>query len=138
MPRHGIELAFSESGSQRGRQNCCCGRCPGNRRYFWVYEHRGGDAWLSPHARPASVGYFDTMMDASLGDERFEELLVEPGTRLDGFKLSDIEENCGVYILAHRQSGGRILVRPDTGTEVRAGDPLVVHETTEQCDSPGG
>lgn len=98
----------------------------------------GGRRLAFSAVRPASIDYFETMMGSSQGDERIEELLVESGTRLDGFTIGNIERDSGLHILAHRQSGKRLQVSPDAITEVHAGDRLVVYGSSEQFDSVGG
>jgi voltage-gated potassium channel len=84
----------------------------------------GGRRMAFLSLRPAVMEFFDLLMVAP--DARLEEILVRPGSALDGRTIEDAcAANEGVSILALKKPEGELVASPDPVTELGAGDVVV-------------
>ncbi|MDX6646202.1 MAG: voltage-gated potassium channel [Miltoncostaeaceae bacterium] len=84
----------------------------------------GGRRMAFLSLRPAVMEFFDLLMVAP--DTRLEEILVRPGSALDGRTIQEAcAANVGVSILALKKIEGALLASPDPATELGAGDVVV-------------
>jgi voltage-gated potassium channel len=75
-------------------------------------------------SRPSVVEFVDMVTVAP--DMRLEEIVVEPGTRLDGQTVGDARTaNSDVRILAVKKEGQVLVPTPDTGLVMGAGDIVI-------------
>ena len=103
----------------------------------------GADRVVSPYSiggrrlalsaiRPAAVDYFDSLADSGGADERLEEVLVAPGSPLDGVTVGECARAAGVHVLALKKGEGALEVSPGDATAIQAGDLLIVFGSREQ------
>jgi voltage-gated potassium channel len=111
-----------------------------------VLRRAGADRVVSPYAlsgtrmaflalRPAVVDFLDMVTVAP--DLRLEEVVVTPGTVLDGLAIGRIGEHVpDVTVVAVRKAGGS-LVRPEPEQVLAAGDLVVVLGPAGRLDAVG-
>ena len=103
----------------------------------------GANRVVSPHSiggrrlalsaiRPMSVDYFDSLVDAGGGDERLEEVLVAPGSPLDGITVGECGRTTGVRVLALKKEERALEVSPGDAATIQAGDLLIIFGSREQ------
>lgn len=103
----------------------------------------GADRVVSPYSlggrrlalsaiRPAAVDYFDSLADSGGADERLEEVLVAPGSPLDGITVGQCARTTGVHVLALKKGEGALEVSPGGAAAIQAGDLLIVFGSREQ------
>ncbi len=103
----------------------------------------GADRVVSPYSlggrrlalsaiRPAAVDYFDSLADSGGADERLEEVLVAPGSPLDGVTVGECARTTGVHVLALKKGEGALEVSPGQAASIQAGDLLIVFGSREQ------
>ena len=103
----------------------------------------GADRVVSPYSlggrrlalsaiRPAAVDYFDSLADSGGADERLEEVLVAPGSPLDGVTVGECARTTGVHVLALKKAEGALEVSPGGAAAIQAGDLLIVFGSREQ------
>ena len=103
----------------------------------------GANRVVSPHSiggrrlalsaiRPMSVDYFNSLVDAGGGDERLEEVLVAPGSPLDGITVGECGRTTGVRVLALKKEERALEVSPGDAATIQAGDLLIIFGSREQ------
>ncbi len=108
-------------------------------------EAAGADRVISPYVmggiriaqsvlRPKLAGFLDEVTSHATADLDFEEVSVPTGSGLVGMALreSKISQETGVYLLAIRQSDGKMRFNPGPDFEIHAGDHLYALGTPAQ------
>jgi len=88
----------------------------------------GGRSMASHALRPAVMDFLDVLVHSDDLEMWLEEVVVEPGTELDGTQIgaADLRERANVTILAVRRADGRMLINPGADEVLHAGDTLIV------------
>lgn len=86
---------------------------------------------------PTVSDYLDLVAHGSGLEYRLQEVVLAPGSWLDGRSLAEarVRETTGAYVLAVRNKDGDIDTNPAASTTVHAGDRLVVLGTGAQVES---
>ena len=103
----------------------------------------GADRVVSPYSiggrrlalsaiRPAAVDYFDSLADSGGGDERLEEVVVTPGSPLDGITVGECGRTTGVHVLALKKGEEALEVSLGEAATIQAGDLLIVFGSRER------
>ena len=79
-----------------------------------------------------AVDYFDSLVDSDSADGRLGEVLVAPGSPLDGTTVGECGRTTGVHVLALKKEGRALEVSPDGASAIQAGDRLIVFGSRDQ------
>jgi voltage-gated potassium channel len=97
----------------------------------------GGRRMATMALHPTVSDYLDLVAHGSGLEYRLQEVVLAPGSWLDGRSLAEarVRETTGAYVLAVRHRDGEIDTNPAASTTVHAGDRLVVLGTGAQVES---
>ena len=79
--------------------------------------------------RPTVLDFLESIVDnQDLGGLRLDEVHVPPGSRLDGVNVADagLRKNMNLIVVAIKSGTGGMAFNPSSGTEIKAGDTLVL------------
>ncbi len=79
--------------------------------------------------RPTVLDFLESIVDnKELGGLRLDEVHVPPGSRLDGIKVADagLRKDLNLMVVAIKSGTGGMAFNPSSGTEIKAGDTLVL------------
>lgn len=107
-------------------------------------KRAGADRTMSPYRiggrrmamltlRPLVVDFIDTTMHSQGWELVLENIMVSPGSPVEGLTVRDGSQYCGgAVILAVRKKDGRLLANPSPETLLELEDELVIIGTREQ------
>lgn len=88
----------------------------------------GGRSMAAHALRPSVMDFLDVLVHSDDMDMWLEELVITPGSPLDGVQLgsADLRGTVGVTVLAVRIANGQMCVNPRADVVLHAGDTLIV------------
>lgn len=97
-------------------------------------NHIGGLRMASEMVRPSVVSFLDKMLRATDSSLRFNEVLVDPGSKAAGRSLGElyVRENTGLEVIGVYRADKTIVYNPAHDTKVNGGDALIVICNAEQ------
>lgn len=102
-------------------------RRAGADRVLSLYEI-GGTRMAYLVQQPAVMDFLDVITHEADLDLRLEEVSIDPSSELVGRSLREarVREVSGTMVIAIRHHDGRVVVNPDPGARLEAGDALIV------------
>jgi voltage-gated potassium channel len=96
----------------------------------------GGSKVAQAVLRPAVVDFIELATRTEHLDLQIEEMLIEPGSDLDGKDLrgSQLRQELGVIVAAIKKTNGRLLANPTGDTVMQAGDTLIALGNRQSLD----
>jgi len=79
--------------------------------------------------RPTVLDFLESIVDnQEMGGLRLDEIHVPPGSRLDGVNVVDagLRKDMNLIVVAIKSGTGSMTFNPSSGTEIKAGDTLVL------------